>query len=53
METEEVGSEMTVVQRIEAAYKRLEKAKEIVRAGKVHRIEGADGVDGEGLERTH
>ena len=34
---------MTVVQRIEAAYKRLEKAKEIVRTGKVHRVEGADG----------
>lgn len=34
---------MTVIQRIEAAYRRLEKAKEIVQAGKVHRVEGADG----------
>ena len=34
---------MTVIQWIEAAYKRLEKAKAIVRAGKVHKVEGADG----------
>ncbi len=34
---------MTVIERIEAAAKRLEKAKDIVRAGKVHRIEGAGG----------
>ncbi len=34
---------MTVIERIEAAYKRLEKAKEIVQAGKVHKVEGADG----------
>lgn len=34
---------MTVLQRIEAAAKRLEKAKEIARAGKVHRIEGTGG----------
>ena len=34
---------MTVIERIEAAHRRLEKARKLVADGKVHRIEGADG----------